>query len=143
MRTRIRIPILSDLFDRLVKKRLQEFCNVQDAVREVILQKFFDNVRDIILKDDVLFDAMAKQRVLLLKQNRKPIAIFISEKVFEDILSKTLIPQPFHKQFFRDGKSPITDIAKTPIYVNIKLTEAPLLVVGSIVWKSFNNLSEV
>lgn len=139
----MKIPILSNLFDRLVKKRLQEFCNVQDALREVMLQKFFDKVRDIILKDDVLFDAMAKQRVLLLKQNRKPIAIFISEKVFEGILSKTSIPQPFHKQFFRDGKMPITDIAKTPVYVSSVLTEAPLIVVGSIVWRSFNNESEV
>jgi hypothetical protein len=139
---RVKIPILSDLFDRLVKKRLQEFCNVQDTLREVMLQKFFDKVRDIILNDDILLSAMAKQRIILLKQNRKPIAIFISKDIFDTIiLSKVSFPFDMFNQIYK-GKIPITYIAKIPVYVSTILTEAPLLVVGSIIWKSFNNISE-
>ena len=99
------------------------------------MQSFCKIVRDIILDDNVLLDAMAKQRILLLRQKRKPIAIFISEEVFENIISKVPLPSCAKKKIC-GGEASITDVAKIPVYVNSLLKEAPLLVVGSIVWKS-------
>lgn len=123
----MKIPILSKWIESQVEKRLQK--------RYVYMQSFCKTVRDIILDDDILLDAMAKQRILLLKQKRKPIAIFISEKIFENIISKVSLPSCAQKKI-SEGETSITYIAKIPVYVNSLLKDAPLLVVGSITWKS-------
>lgn len=123
----MKIPILSNWIEKQVEKRLQS--------RGILLEKFFKEARDTILGNDMLMDAMAKQRVLLLKHNRKPIAIFVSKKVFEDVLSKVVAPSCAQKRI-REGKSPLTDVAKVPVYVSSLLEEAALFVVGSITWKS-------
>jgi len=130
----MKIPILSSWIESQVEKRMED----QDDE----LKRLFEEARDIILDNNVLLDAMAKQRILLLKQKRKPIAIFISTEVLEEIMSE--IRLPFHIQWWkiREGKTPITDVAKIPVYVNSLLKDAPLLVVGSIIWKSeVNNAS--
>ena len=125
----MKIPILSKWIESQVMKGMKE--------QYVELRRFFVEARDIILSNDVLFDAMAKQRVLLLKQKRKPIAIFISIKILEDVIVPK-IKFPFETQFWKihDGGVPVTYIAKIPVYVSSLLKDAPLLVVGSITWKS-------
>ncbi|MCK4358995.1 MAG: hypothetical protein KAW92_09675 [Candidatus Cloacimonetes bacterium] len=123
----MKIPILSNWIEKQVEKRLQS--------RGILLEKFFKEARDAILGNDMLMDAMAKQRVLLLKHNRKPIAIFVSKEVFEDVLSKVVAPSCAQKRI-REGKSPLTDVAKVPVYVSSLLEDAALFVVGSITWKS-------
>ena len=123
----MKIPILSNWIESQVEKRLQS--------REVLLETFFKEARDAILGNDMLLDAMAKQRVLLLKQKRKPIAIFVSKEVLEDVLSKVVAPACAQKRI-REGKSPLTDVAKVPVYVSSLLEDAALFVVGSIIWKS-------
>ena len=123
----MKIPILSNWIESQVEKRLQS--------REILLEKFFKEARDIILGNDMLMDAMAKQRVLLLKQKRKPIAIFVSKEVLKDVLLKVVAPAYAQKRI-REGKSPLTDVAKVPVYVSSLLEDAVLFVVGSITWKS-------
>jgi len=123
----MKIPILSRWIEKQVEKELQS--------RELFLEKFFKEARDIILGNDMLMDAMAKQRVLLLKQKRKPIAIFVSKEVLEDVLLKVVAPSYAQKRI-REGKCPLTDVAKVPVYVSSLLEDAALFVVGSITWKS-------
>lgn len=123
----MKIPILSNWIESQVEKRLQS--------RGILLEKFFKEARDTILGNDMLLDAMAKQRVLLLKQKRKPIAIFVSKEVLEDVLSKVVAPACVQKRI-REGKCPLTDVAKVPVYVSSLLEDAALFVVGSITWKS-------
>lgn len=123
----MKIPILSKWVESQVMKRLQS--------REILLEKFFEEARDVILDNDMLLDAMAKQRVLLSKQKRKPIAIFVSKEVLEDVLSKVVAPSYAQKRIYK-GKSPLTDVAKVPVYVSSLLEDAALFVVGSITWKS-------
>lgn len=123
----MKIPILSNWIESQVEKRLQS--------QGILLEKFFKEARDAILGNDMLLDAMAKQRVLLLKQKRKPIAIFVSKEVLEDVLSKVVAPSCVQKRI-REGKSLLTDVAKVPVYVSSLLEDAALFVVGSITWKS-------
>lgn len=126
-----KIPILGKWIESQISKRIQE--------QNIILKKFSEEVRDVIIGNDLLLDAMAKQRILLLKQKRKPIAIFISVEVLTNIIWKIpdyILLSSYTQEMFCEGKIPITDIAKIPVYVNSLLTEAMLLVVGSIVWKS-------
>jgi len=135
----MRIPIISNWIDKQIEQKIKE--------QKDLLTSFSEQSRDIILQDDELLSAMAKQRVLLLRQNRKPIAIFISEKTFDMIISKIAIPIIYDKIYssiekIKEGRIPVTDIAKIPVYVNPLLKDAMLFVVGAIVWKSFNNGEE-
>jgi len=125
----IKIPILNNWIEKQTLEKLKQ--------QDVCLKMFFEEARDVILSNEELFNAMAKQRILLLKQKRKPIAIFVNEEVLKEVFSKvkTQIPLVWQKRIL-DGKAPITDVAKIFVYVNPLLTEASLLVVGSIVWRS-------
>lgn len=125
----MKIPILNNWIEKQTLEKLKQ--------QDVCLKKFFEEARDVILGNEELFNAMAKQRILLLKQKRKPISIFVSEEVLKEVFLKvkTQIPLIWQKRIL-DGKAPITDVAKIFVYVNPLLTEASLLVVGSIVWRS-------
>lgn len=125
----MKIPILSNWIEKQTLEKLKQ--------QDVCLKKFFEEARDVVLGNEELFNAMAKQRILLLKQKRKPIAIFVNEEVLKEVFLKvkTQIPTLWQKRIL-DGRAPITDVAKIFIYVNPLLTEAVLLVVGSIVWRS-------
>ena len=125
----MKIPILSSWIEKQTLEKLKQ--------QDVCLKMFFEEARDVILSNEELFNAMAKQRILLLKQKRKSIAIFVSEEVLKEVFSKVKTQiSPMWQKRILDGRAPITDVAKIFVYVNFLLTEASLLVVGSIVWRS-------
>lgn len=99
-------------------------------------------VDQILNNQPQLFDAIAKQRMILANQEREPVAIFLSVNTFKMLLRKTL-----NEDNLKDVDSlydaiqgldmPIGHLGDLPIYVTELLEKAPIFVAGGITW-SFN-----
>jgi len=107
---------------------------------EAILRSIRDQVTNYILNDNPrLFNAIAKQKMILNDKGRATLAIFISEAEFflilQEIVSGDLkYINELHASLIALNV-PVGYLGELPIYVSSHLVDAPIFVVGSIKWE--------
>jgi len=92
-----------------------------------------------ILTENVsVFNAIAKQKIILNTNKRNAIAIFLSDTQFRDILNE-LLGTTDHTDALVETlitlNVPVAFIGDLPVYVSALLTEAPVFVAGGIKWE--------
>jgi len=97
-------------------------------------------VNQILNGQPQLFDAIAKQRIILDNQNREPVAIFLNKDTFKALLHNALDgKQPNEVDDLYDAikglDMPIGHLGVLPIYVSELLLKAPVFVAGGIRWE--------
>lgn len=106
-------------------------------LREAIVDQILNN-------QPQLFDAIAKQRIILHNQNREPVAIFLSVDTFKMLVRQTLSEDNIEEvdslyDAIQGTDMPIGHLGLLPIYVSELLAEAPVFVAGGISWKYGHN----
>lgn len=96
-------------------------------------------VNQILNHQPQLFDAIAKQRIILANQDRAPVAIFLSPKIFKELLQKALGDDQFDEidnlyEAIQGLDMPIGHLGELPIYVSELLVTAPVFIAGGISW---------
>lgn len=87
-----------------------------------------------------LFDAIAKQRVILANQERAPVAIFLSPSTFKELLRTALNKGEDINEIeslyevIRELDIPVGHLGVLPIYASELLVDAPVFVAGGISW---------
>lgn len=115
-----------------------EFATLKDteavlaSIREAVVAQLINN-------EPLLFDAIAKQRVILARQNRPPVAIFLSVDTFKLLLNNTLpAPDPEKVDGVYDAlrtlNLPVGHLGVLPIYISDLLENAPIYIAGGIQW---------
>jgi hypothetical protein len=103
-----------------------------------LIQDIREAITSHILNDNVeIFNAIAKQKIILNTNKRGAIAIFLSTDQLKVILTKILInPDNIENLVttLSDLNVPIAFIGNLPVYVSALLTDAPVFVVGGIKW---------
>jgi len=112
--------------------KLKETEEVLVNIREAIVAQLLNN-------EPQLFDAIAKQRIVLHKQDRKPVAIFMAVNTFKGLLSNTLNTEDTAQiDSAADAllrlNMPVGHLGILPMYVSAELTDAPIFVAGGIIW---------
>ncbi|KKM99137.1 hypothetical protein LCGC14_1150830 [marine sediment metagenome] len=107
-------------------------------------EEFLTNLRDAIVDQILnnqpqLFNAIAKQRIILANQKREPVAIFLSVITFKALLRKTLSDDNLDEvdslyDALQGLDMPIGHLGILPIYVTELLVDAPVFVAGGISW---------
>ena len=107
-------------------------------------EKFITELREAIVSQVLnyqpqLFDAIAKQRVILANQDRDPIAIFLNIDTFKYVLTATLKGDQLKQvdelcDVVLGLDIPVGHLGTLPIYVTPLLKEAPVFVAGGIQW---------
>ena len=102
------------------------------SLREAIVDQILNN-------QPQLFDAIAKQRIILANQEREPVAIFLSVDTFKMLLRKTLSDDNLEEvdslyDAIQGLDMPIGHLGVLPIYVTEFLVKAPVFVAGGINW---------
>ncbi len=111
---------------------------------EEFLSQLREAVVSQILNDQPqLFDAIAKQRIILSNQDREPVAIFLNKDTFKALLHNALDgKQPNEVEDLYDAikglDMPIGHLGELPIYVSELLLKAPVFVAGGIQWEYVN-----
>ena len=102
------------------------------SLRETIVDQILNN-------QPQLFDAIAKQRIILANQEREPVAIFLSPETFKGLLRNALsddhlddVDSLYEAIYGLD--MPIGHLGTLPIYVTELLVKAPIFVAGGINW---------
>lgn len=100
-------------------------------------------VNQILNGQPQLFDAIAKQRIILDNQDREPVAIFLNKDTFKALLHNALDgKQPNEVEDLYDAikglDMPIGHLGVLPIYVSELLLKAPVFVAGGIRWEYVN-----
>lgn len=107
-------------------------------------EEFLSDLREAIVNQILnnqpqLFDAIAKQRIILANQEREPVAIFLNPEIFKELLRNALgdghldeIENLYDAVHGLD--IPIGHLGVLPIYVTELLTAAPIFVAGGINW---------
>ncbi|MCK4821174.1 hypothetical protein KA005_35745 [bacterium] len=107
---------------------------------EEFLSDLRETIVDQILNNQPqLFDAIAKQRVILANQKREPVAIFLNPEIFKELLRNALSDNHLDEveslyDAIRGLDMPIGHLGILPIYVTELLIEAPVFVAGGITW---------
>lgn len=107
------------------------------SLREAVVDQILNN-------QPQLFDAIAKQRVILSNQEREPVAIFLSVDTFKLLVRQTLSEENLDEvdslyDAIQGLDMPIGHLGLLPIYVSELLAEAPVFVAGGISWKYANS----
>lgn len=107
-------------------------------------EKFLASLREVVVDQILnnqpqLFDAIAKQRIILSNQRREPVAIFLSVDTFKMLVSQTLSDANINEvdslyDAIQGLDMPIGHLGLLPIYVSGLLAEAPVFVAGGINW---------
>jgi len=90
-----------------------------------------------------LFNAIAQQKIILNKHNRKSIAIFITPDTLKDLLNTAQITKTpadlinLYK-IIKDFRIPVGYLGDLPIYLSEQLTDAPVFVAGDFKWELNN-----
>ncbi|KKL79768.1 hypothetical protein LCGC14_2011480 [marine sediment metagenome] len=126
--------------------RLISFLYADPAVNSLVdTEEFLTNLREAVVDQILnnqpqLFDAIAKQRVILANQEREPVAIFLSVDTFKMLVRKTLSEDHLNEvdslyDAIQGLDMPIGHLGVLPIYVSELLVEAPVFIAGGIHWK--------
>lgn len=108
-------------------------------------EEFLSNLREAIVNQILnhqpqLFDAIAKQRIILANQQRAPVAIFLNVTTFKGLLSNALSNDQLNEveslyEAIQGLDMPVGHLGDLPIYVTELLVAAPVFVAGGISWK--------
>ncbi|KKK93009.1 hypothetical protein LCGC14_2697180 [marine sediment metagenome] len=126
--------------------RLISFLYADPAVNSLVAtEEFLTNLREAVVDQILnnqpqLFDAIAKQRVILANQEREPVAIFLSVDTFKMLVRKTLSADHLNEvdslyDAIQGLDMPIGHLGVLPIYVSELLVKAPVFIAGGIRWK--------
>lgn len=92
-------------------------------------------VTQYMLNNNDIFDAIAKQKKILNRDNRPAIAIFLNYDLFKDILKDLNVASIDNlADALTELSMPIAYIGNLPVYISKSLITAPIFVVGSITW---------
>ncbi len=107
-------------------------------------EEFLSNIREVIVdqilnKQPRLFEAIAKQRIILANQEREPVAIFLNPEIFKELLRNSLNSGHLDEvenlyEAIRELDMPIGHLGELPIYVTERLKRAPVFIAGGINW---------
>jgi len=101
-------------------------------IREIVQSQLLNN-------HPRLFQAIAKQKMILNEQNRSSIAIFLSPKIFKELMvnenSYSGEQIELLYESMRDLRMPVGFLGDLPIYISELMTDSPVFVVGSISWE--------
>ncbi len=82
--------------------------------------------------------SLSGQHQYLMKQDRLPIAIFISRVLYDEMI-KEVVEDGQRRQsllgFFLNEEIPLCHILGCPVYLSKKLTKSNIQVVGEVEWK--------
>ena len=108
-------------------------------------EEFLVNLRETVVNQILndqpqLFDAIAKQRIILANQNREPVAIFLNVSTFKMLLLNELGDKQQNEveslyEAIKGLDMPVGHLGALPIYVSGLLVEAPVFVAGGISWQ--------
>jgi len=108
---------------------------------EEFLSKIREAVVDQVLnKQPRLFDAIAKQRMILANQEREPVAIFLNPEIFKELLRNSLNNEHLDEvdslyEAMHELDMPIGYLGELPMYVTELLKNAPVFIAGGINWE--------
>ena len=124
--------IISWIYISPVANSLSDTEEFLTSLREAIVDQILNN-------QPQLFDAIAKQRIILANQEREPVAIFLSVNTFKVLLRKTLSADHLDEvdslyDAIQGLDMPIGHLGVLPIYVTELLVKAPVFVAGGINW---------
>ncbi len=96
-------------------------------------------VDQILNNQPQLFDAIAKQRIILANQEREPVAIFLNVETFKMLLRNTLSKDNANEvdslyDAIHGLDMPVGHLGLLPIYVSELLVKAPVFIAGGISW---------
>ncbi len=82
-------------------------------------------------------DSVMRQILFLQKNERIPLAIFVSFNMIQDIIAKELTGEDYTKAIglFTETDGPICFISAIPVYFSRKLTKSLAQVVGEVEWE--------
>ena len=128
--------IISWIYQNPSTKALNDTEEFLTSLREAIVDQILNN-------QPQLFDAIAKQRIILANQEREPVAIFLSVSTFKMLLRATLSDGNDDDSTEVDSlydamqglDIPIGHLGVLPVYVTELLINAPIFVSGGIRWK--------
>jgi len=102
-----------------------------EQVREIVQSQLLNN-------HPTLFQAIAKQKIIINKHERSAVAIFISADIFKDLIynagNHNSDQVDLLYESMRDLKMPVGFLGELPIYTT-ELMDSPVFVVGSISWE--------
>ena len=127
--------IISRIYETPMEDSLNDTEEFLTSLRKAITDQILNN-------QPQLFDAIAKQRIILANQKREPVAIFLSVDTFKMLLHKTLSEDNLKEidslyEAIQGLDMPIGHLGVLPIYVTELLVKAPVFVAGGITW-AFN-----
>ena len=100
-------------------------------IREVVQSQLLNN-------HPKLFQAIAKQKVILNEQRRESIAIFLSSNMFKELMQNADAYSDEQIEILyetmRDLRMPVGFLGELPIYISELMLDAPVFVVGAISW---------
>lgn len=129
------------LYDQIISKFYTN--SVVDSLNST--EEFLSDLREVVVDQILnnqpqLFDAIAKQRVILANQEREPVAIFLGVDQFKKLLRVSLNSDDHLKEVddlydaIRGLDIPVGHLGVLPIYVSDLLVKAPVFVAGGISW---------
>lgn len=133
---------LSGIIGYAIARKLSKFHQNGDSELEQS-QKLIRKIREAVLSQILnnhaeLLGGIAKQKQILKQHGRNSIAIFISEKMFKELMLGVdgyKAPQVDELyEIMRDLRTPVGFMGDLPIYISELLTQAPVFVVGSFTW---------
>jgi hypothetical protein len=128
------------------KNRREERRSEDFIKRYKQLESAFDQARqsvvDQLVRDPILMDAYTKQSQILKNNERKIIAILITENTFDSLFNRISITEPETKATIRaalvfSGK-PVGFLTDIPIHISKIMKRAPIFVIGEITWELKN-----
>ena len=129
-------------FPKLSKK--SDESNKEDSFEqsEKLMKQVRESVTGQLLNDKntKIFAAIARQREILLNNDRKSLAIFLSQETFKSLLYNAVDTKNTQHieslySLMKNLGTPVGFLGDLPIYVSEVLTDAPVQVVGSITWE--------
>lgn len=118
------------------KWREREFLNRYKQLEDT-LNMVRESVSNQFVRDTLLMGGFTKQSQILQNNNRKVIAIFVTEAVLQMLLRKIVIDKDsrdtVYATLITSGK-PVGHLSGIPIYVSTLMTQAQLFIVGEIQW---------
>jgi hypothetical protein len=129
------------MFGRFINNYKKKVIEESDKQKAQELQKVRDAISSYILSDEGagLFDAIARQKMILQRENRSTIAIFLSVDTLRFIMLQVFTKHEEEIDMMLDTllalEVPVAHLGDLPVYVSPRLSRAPIFVIGDILWE--------
>jgi hypothetical protein len=110
-----------------------------DVIRRQLIESVkFTFIKQLLNKEPILLEAIAKQSSIMQNNGRETIAVFVSEDTCKHILEQCVEPvesvDDIIQTFKTTGES-LGSIGEVPVYLSSLMNRAPIFVVGEISWQ--------